>query len=148
MSSRLEALLKLNEMKNATQQMVKFALDEGVRLSSSLVGYVAFTNEDESALFMYAWSDAALKDCHMDQQPDFRGDHGLWGEAVRQRKPIITNDYEADDPLKKGLPDGHVALKRHMNIPLSTGTTSSRSPVSEIKTRISTRRTSRQLTLS
>ncbi len=122
--SRLEALLKLNEMKNATQQeIVKFALDEGVRLSGSQVGYVAFTNEDESALFMYAWSDAALKDCHMDQQPRiFPVDTtGLWGEAVRQRMPIITNDYEAEDTLKKGLPEGHMPLKRHMNVPLFDG---------------------------
>ncbi len=122
--SRLEALLKLNEMKNDTQQeIVKFALDEGVRLSGSQVGYVAFTNEDESALFMYAWSDSALKDCHMDQQPRIFPVEttGLWGEAVRQRRPIITNDYEAEDPLKKGLPDGHLTLKRHMNIPLFDG---------------------------
>ena len=122
--SRLEALLKLNEMKNSTQQeIVKFALDEGIRLSGSQVGYVAFTNEDESALFMYAWSESALKDCHMEQQPRiFPIDTtGLWGEAVRQRRPIITNDYEADDPLKKGLPEGHIALKRHMNIPLFDG---------------------------
>lgn len=122
--SRLEALLKLNEMKNATQQeIVKFALDEGVRLSGSQVGYIAFTNDDESALFMYAWSDAALKVCHLDNQPRIfpMDTTGLWGEAVRQRKPIITNDYTADSPLKKGLPEGHVPLQRHMNIPVFDG---------------------------
>jgi GAF domain-containing protein len=43
---------------------------------------------------------------------------GLWGEAMRQRKPIITNDYTAPDPLKKGQPEGHVKILRHMNVPV------------------------------
>jgi GAF domain-containing protein len=47
---------------------------------------------------------------------------GLWGEAVRQRRPVITNDYAATNPLKKGCPQGHVLVKRHMNIPVFDGT--------------------------
>jgi PAS domain S-box-containing protein len=46
---------------------------------------------------------------------------GLWGEAVRQRKPIITNDYSAPNPLKKEYPNGHVEVARHMNIPVFDG---------------------------
>ena len=48
-------------------------------------------------------------------------DTGLWGEAIRQRKAVITNDYAASNPLKKGTPSGHVHLTRHMNIPLFDG---------------------------
>jgi signal transduction histidine kinase len=43
---------------------------------------------------------------------------GLWGEAVRQRKAIITNDYVAPNLHKKGYPEGHVPLVRHMNLPI------------------------------
>ena len=46
---------------------------------------------------------------------------GLWGEAVRQRRPIITNDYAAPNPYKKGYPEGHVPLRRHLNIPVFDG---------------------------
>jgi GAF domain-containing protein len=35
---------------------------------------------------------------------------GIWGEAVRQRRPIIVNDFQAAHPLKKGCPEGHVQL--------------------------------------
>ena len=46
---------------------------------------------------------------------------GLWGEAVRQRRPVITNDYAAPNPLKRGTPAGHVPVVRHMNIPVFDG---------------------------
>jgi PAS domain S-box-containing protein len=46
---------------------------------------------------------------------------GLWGEAVRQRRPIITNDYAAPNPYKKGYPEGHVDIRRHLNIPVFDG---------------------------
>jgi hypothetical protein len=29
---------------------------------------------------------------------------GLWGEVVRQRRSIITNDYAAPNPYKKAIP--------------------------------------------
>ena len=46
---------------------------------------------------------------------------GLWGEPVRQRRPVITNDYAAPDPLKRGLPPGHVSLTRHLGAPIVDG---------------------------
>lgn len=43
---------------------------------------------------------------------------GCWGKAVRQRKPIIMNDYQAENPLKKGIPEGHVKLEKFLTIPV------------------------------
>ncbi len=43
---------------------------------------------------------------------------GLWGEAVRQRKSIVVNDFDLPNPMKKGYPDGHVRLSRFMSIPV------------------------------
>jgi len=43
---------------------------------------------------------------------------GIWGEAVRQRKPIIINDYQAAHPLKKGYPPGHAHLCSFLTIPI------------------------------
>ena len=40
---------------------------------------------------------------------------------MRQRKPIITNDYAAPNPHKRGTPEGHVPVTRHMNIPVFDG---------------------------
>jgi diguanylate cyclase (GGDEF)-like protein/PAS domain S-box-containing protein len=43
---------------------------------------------------------------------------GLWGEVVRQRKPIVENDFQAPNRLKKGYPEGHVPISRFMSIPI------------------------------
>ena len=46
------------------------------------------------------------------------GNTGIWGEAVRQKKAILLNDFKAPHPLKKGLPEGHVPLVRFLTIPI------------------------------
>ncbi|HVP94742.1 MAG TPA: PAS domain S-box protein [Methanoregulaceae archaeon] len=122
--SRLETLLKFYQMSHASlKELVTFAIEEGVKMTESKVGYLAFVNESENLLTMYAWSAEAMKGCTIDQKPiKYPLDTtGLWGEAVRQRKPIITNDYAAPNPLKKGYPKGHVPITRHMNIPVFDG---------------------------
>ncbi|HZU85971.1 MAG TPA: GAF domain-containing protein, partial [Anaerolineaceae bacterium] len=43
---------------------------------------------------------------------------GVWGEAVRQKKPIILNNFEQAHPLKKGYPAGHVKLLRFLTLPI------------------------------
>jgi len=119
--SRLEALVQLNQMKGASlQQLTNYVLEEGVRLTKSTIGYLAFLNDDESVLTMHAWSRKAMELCEIQKAPiHFQVDTtGLWGEAVRQRKTVITNDYSKPNPCKKGYPEGHVELLRHMNIPV------------------------------
>ncbi|HPC16569.1 MAG TPA: PAS domain S-box protein [Candidatus Hydrogenedentes bacterium] len=121
---RLEALYRLGQMAGASlQELSSFALEEAIRLAGSTVGYLAFLNEDESVLTMYAWSREAMEECLISDKPLIYPveQTGLWGEAVRQRKPIITNDYAAPNPWKKGLPEGHVHLNRHMNVPVFEG---------------------------
>jgi signal transduction histidine kinase/CheY-like chemotaxis protein/HPt (histidine-containing phosphotransfer) domain-containing protein len=43
---------------------------------------------------------------------------GAWGEAVRQRKAILMNDFQSPHPHKKGYPEGHVKLYRFMTVPV------------------------------
>ena len=122
--SRLEALLKLHLMIGESEQdITQFALDEAVRLTESTVGYIAFVNDDESVLTMYAWSKRAMQECQILEKPLTNQvvSTGLWGESIRQRKPIITNDYNEENLLKKGIPKGHVPLTRHLSVPVFDG---------------------------
>jgi PAS domain S-box-containing protein len=123
-AQRMDALLRLNQMSDASlQEITDFVLEEGVRLTESQIGYLAFLNEDESVLTMHSWSKNAMAECAIVNKPIHYpvADTGLWGEAVRQRKPVITNDYNASNVLKKGCPAGHVRLLRHMNTPIFAG---------------------------
>lgn len=43
---------------------------------------------------------------------------GIWGEAVRQRKDIMVNDFHAPHPLKKGFPEGHAPLHKFLTVPI------------------------------
>ena len=119
--ARLSVLLDLSQMTDAPlNEITSFALEEAIRLTESKVGYLAFANEEETSLRMYSWSVDAIKGCNIKhKQTTYKVDKmGLWGEAMRQRKPIITNDYNTSDPLKKGQPDGHIKIFRHMNVPV------------------------------
>jgi len=119
--SRLETLLALNEKtESSLQELTDFCLEEAIRLTKSKIGYLAFMDDQETVLTMYSWSKTAMEECMIRDKPLVYPVEttGLWGEAVRQRKPIITNDYQSPNPLKKGYPEGHVAIARHMNIPV------------------------------
>ena len=76
------------------QEITDFALEEAVRLTQSTIGYLAFLNDDESVLTMHSWSKAAMAECAIIDKPIVYpvSTTGLWGEAVRQRRPVITND--------------------------------------------------------
>ncbi|WP_406660811.1 PAS domain S-box protein [Methanolobus sp. ZRKC3] len=121
--SRLEALLKLNQMTSMSfKEISNFVQEEGVRMTQSKIGYLAFL-DDANVLIMHSWSKNAMKICAVDNR---RFEYplettGIWGEAIRQRKPIITNDFQAPNPLKKGYPLGHIKILRHMNIPIFDG---------------------------
>ena len=121
---RLEALLRLNQMTKAPlNEICEFALEEGIRLTGSKIGYFAFLNADESIMTMHAWSKGAMAECRVtDRTHTYPVDTtGLWGEAVRQRRAIITNDCSAPNPWNRGYPEGHVAVRRHMNVPVFDG---------------------------
>ena len=120
-AEHMNVLLRLNQMTSATAaEIMDFAFEKAVHLTKSKIGYLAFLNMDETVLTMKLWSRTALVECNMDDKPiEYPLEIiGLWGEAVRQRRPIITNDYNAPNPWKKGYPNGHVQLTRHMNVPV------------------------------
>jgi len=122
--SRILTLLDLNQMiDRPLSEITDFALEEGIRLTGSKIGYLAFMNEDETILTMHAWSDTAMQECAVRDKPLTYPVEttGLWGEAVRQRRPIITNDYSQPNLLKRGYPDGHIHVIRHMNVPVFDG---------------------------
>jgi PAS domain S-box-containing protein len=123
-AERMEALLQLNQMAGATlDEITSFAFEAAVRMTRSRLGYLAFMDEEETVMTMQLWSHEAMAECKVPGDPRIYpvATTGLWGEAVRQRRPVITNDYNAANPWKKGTPEGHVSITRHMNLPVIVG---------------------------
>jgi PAS domain S-box-containing protein len=123
--ARQRALLDLSQKSElSAAEISKYAMEAGIELTGSTIGYIAFVNEDESVLTMHYWSKSVTDQCAVIDKPIVYAlkDTGLWGEAVRRRQAVITNDYAAPNPAKRGMPKGHVQLTRHMNIPVFDGT--------------------------
>ena len=118
---RLRYMLGFYELAGGDQQnLMDYAVEGAGAVTESPLGYLAFLNEDESELTMYSWSKSAMKGCALREKPlVYKTEKtGLWGESVRQRQPVITNDYAVPNPLKKGYPEGHPQIVRHMSVPV------------------------------
>jgi diguanylate cyclase (GGDEF)-like protein/PAS domain S-box-containing protein len=104
----------------STQEQLDYALHQLLELSGSRYGYIYLYDEDREEFTLNSWTRGVIKDCSVQNVPSVYplADTGIWGEVVRQRKPIIVNDFAAPNPLKKGYPQGHVALTRYMSIPV------------------------------
>jgi PAS domain S-box len=123
---RQEVLLNLKKIGGRPfQEIIDYAREESVRLTKSKIGYIAFPTPDENTLIMHSWSKNSVRDCSIDEKsrPQVYPVHrtGLWGEAIRQRKPLIVNDYKFPSSLKKGFPSGHLNLYRYMHVPIFDG---------------------------
>jgi PAS domain S-box-containing protein len=119
--SRLEALLKLNQMAELPMgEITDFSLEEAVRLTKSKVGFLAFLNADETVLSIHAWSREVMAQCEMAQKQILFPvkSLGLLGEPVRQRKPVIVNDYPTPLLSKNGYPEGHTKITRYLSVPV------------------------------
>lgn len=121
---RLEALLRLSQMSWASEDEIgSYVLDQQVKLTRSKIGSLGFLDEDEKTLMLHAWSSEVLPECRVLQKPlHYPIDQGgIWADAVRERRPIIVNDYSLPEPRKRGIPSGHVPLERFMSIPVFDG---------------------------
>jgi PAS domain S-box-containing protein len=121
---RQRSVLKLIQTNvDNTQDFLDLALNEAINLTESKIGYIYYYNEKSKQFNRNSWSKEVMKNCSLPKtQTCFELDEiGIWGEAVRQRKSIIINDYKAKNPLKKGYPKGHVKLKSFMTVPIFDG---------------------------
>ena len=104
-------------------EMMQKALDEIDELTGSPIGFYHFVDEDQNSLSLQAWSSRALAESF---KMDGESRHypieeaGVWVDCVRQRKPVIHNDYRALTH-RKGLPEGHAEIVRELVVPTIRG---------------------------
>lgn len=121
---RLRSLVDIMRSRpDSLRELLDTALTKAIKITESKIGYIYYYNEDTKLFTLNTWSKEVMNECVIaSPQTVYELEKtGLWGEAVRQRKPIILNDFQAPNPLKKGYPEGHVELYRYMTIPLFSG---------------------------
>ena len=119
--SRLKRLVDILQHQSETiQGFLDYALEQAIQLTESKIGYIYYYSEERKEFVLNTWSKEVMAECEV-INPLSRYEldaTGFWGEAVRQRRPIIANDFQAEIPLKKGSPQGHVKLLKFMTVPI------------------------------
>jgi PAS domain S-box-containing protein len=122
--ARLQSLVSILQHRSpSVQEYLDQALNEAIMLTESTIGYIYFYNDEKREFTLNTWSNGVMDACSV-RKPEtvYQLDKtGIWGEAVRQRKPIILNDFQASHSLKRGYPEGHVPLTRFMTLPVIQG---------------------------
>jgi PAS domain S-box-containing protein len=120
-SQRAEALLQLPRLAEEfdEQTFMQRSLTLAEDLTGSPVSFMHFVNDDEETIELVAWSQRTIDHyCHASFDRHYPvSSAGIWADAVRQRTPVICNDY-ASYPGKMGLPNGHAELLRFVSVPV------------------------------
>jgi PAS domain S-box-containing protein len=104
-------------------EILQKMLDELEQQTGSTIGFYHFLDADQETLSLQAWSTNTLIDMCT---AEGKGSHysisrgGVWVDCVRERRPVIHNDY-ASLAHRKGLPPGHASVKREMVVPIVRG---------------------------
>ncbi|MHC1783784.1 MAG: diguanylate cyclase [Anaerolineaceae bacterium] len=118
----LQARLNLLELSagRTLDEFLGTALDKIADFTGSVIAFFHFVEPDQKTLCLQAWSTRTLREfC----KAEGKGMHygidtaGVWVDCVRQRMPIIHNDY-ASLPNRNGLPPGHAAVLRELVVPV------------------------------
>ncbi|HNX53579.1 MAG TPA: GAF domain-containing protein, partial [Pontiellaceae bacterium] len=123
-NARLQKLTDILQHPSDTiQEFLDYSLEQVIELTGSGIGYIYHYHEDRKEFVLNTWSKDVMPSCAVaNPQTCYELDKtGIWGEAVRQRRPIIVNDFQATNSLKKGYPQGHVHLSNFMTVPVFRG---------------------------
>jgi PAS domain S-box-containing protein len=105
------------------EELLEEVINEAELATESRIGFYHFVDEDQQSLTLQAWSTRTRSEYCKAQGEGLHypfADAGVWADCVRQRKPVIHNDYQAL-PHRKGLPEGHAEVVRQLAVPVMRG---------------------------
>lgn len=116
--SKFKSLYKLSFMADNPEPAIEsFALGEAIRLTGSMTGHICELNDDESVITIRTCSGEGASECRTAVEYGV-ADAGLWGESVRQKKPVISNDHWAANPSLVAFPQATEDVFRYLSVPL------------------------------
>jgi PAS domain S-box-containing protein len=107
-----------NALSYTKKELYDYFLAQAVKLSGSKIGFFHLVSEDQQTINLTTWDNDTLKNCNAVYDTHYPiAKAGNWVDCVNLKEPVIYNDFPKS-PNQKGLPDGHVPLKRFMSIPI------------------------------
>jgi diguanylate cyclase (GGDEF)-like protein/PAS domain S-box-containing protein len=107
----------------ALEDFLRLALDRAAEITGSTVGFYHFVEPDQVTISLQAWSTRTLQEFCKAQGSGMHyslHEAGVWADSIRQRRPVIHNDFAALAG-RKGLPPGHAPLFRELVVPVTRG---------------------------
>ncbi len=119
---RMNALYQLSNMQNHSEKEIfDFALEEGIRLTNSKIGYLHFINKEFKSLQLITWSnDRFVKSDTIDEKNNSLFSTEIWADCYRFQQPIIDNNYLKNSNGNE-LAENQIPLSKHLCIPVMDG---------------------------
>lgn len=118
--ARLNAMLDLSAIAPSLseKEVQMHGLEAAQQLTGSPAGYLHFIADDQETVEASTWSPGTLKvgTATHDNTPPV-STAALWTDAVRQRRPILNNDFRGVEG-GSDYREGHVSLVRHLVVPV------------------------------
>ncbi|MCE1189330.1 MAG: PAS domain S-box protein [Ignavibacteria bacterium] len=115
-----ERLNSLHQLSMSTFQnekdIIEFALQEIIRLTSSKGGYLAFVSNDQNTLQLCAWTDHSIGRKIIDIPAFARADEaGIWTDCIKQNGPIIHNstdviEFSSEEHTFSAMVNRHISI--------------------------------------
>ena len=106
---------------HTVDELLQRTLDELEILTGSTISFFHFLDADQTTIWLQSWSTNTLQNmCEAEGKDSHYSVElaGVWADCVRQRRPVIHNDY-ASLAHRKGLPEGHAPVIRELTVPIT-----------------------------
>ncbi len=120
--TRLNSMVSLMQKASAgVKDLLEFALEEALQLTESQIGSIYIYNEANGKFEMETCSNKDMEQGSIPPSDCFEiTDAGILGEAVRQKMPLILNNFKEEHQLTKGYPEGHTPVEKFMTVPVNS----------------------------
>lgn len=100
------------------KELYEYFLDHAVNVTGSTIGFFHFVSKDQESVILTTWNSEALKGCSASYATHYPIEQaGNWVDCIRVKHPVVYNDFKRS-PNQKGLPEGHVEVKRMLSVPV------------------------------
>ena len=116
----LQAVQNLDRLSTdmTENEIAQTGVDIAQSATASGMAYLHFLNDDQNTIELGVWSRDTRAACQAVYDRHYPvAAAGIWADSARTRKPCVHNSY-GTEIRKRGLPDGHSHLVRHLGLPV------------------------------